>query len=299
MSEVIFPPPIQPGDTVAVVAPASPSEENAAAEGIALLKKRYKVKLADNLTTRRGYLAGEDAHRADELNRILNDDDIRAIFAARGGYGTSRIIDRLDFRKFERSPKWIAGCSDLTVLSAHLLARLSVASVHGPMVSGFHRTDERDVTALFALVEGAPRLDDTFPLSPVFPGTAEGPLVGGNLTVLAHLAGALPKDFLKGAIVFLEDVSEQPYRLDRCLTQLSRAGMLDDISAIVLGELTDCRAAPNGVEAFDVFKEFIFKTKLPAATGWPAAHGKRNAPFIQGAPARLEVMDSDAKLSFL
>lgn len=282
---------------MAVVAPASPPDGEALHRGISMLKERYAVDILETAFARKGYLAGDDKLRARDLQRALDDETIHAVIAARGGFGTSRIIDRLDFQGLIRAPKWIVGSSDLTALSAHLLAGFHIASIHGPMVAGFSRTDPADVAALFHVLEGAEPLPLTV-LPPLFPGRAEGPLVGGNLTVLAHLTGSLSRDFAKGAILFLEDVGEKPYRLDRCLTQLARAGMLDHIRGLVLGDFTDCDPNPDGVTAIDILKEFALQAKIPAARGYPAAHGNRNAPFIQGKLAVLEVGDTAATLSF-
>ncbi len=295
MNPIVFPPFLSPGDSVAVIAPSSPVEPHALALGVERLKGRYRVIVRDDISSRVGYFAGDDTRRKDELQSVIDDDDIRAVIAARGGFGASRILDRIDFHRLVRSPKWVVGCSDLTALACHLLANFSVASIHGPMAAGFQHTEEGDVSALFALLEGAvrPRFME---LDGLVPGRAEGPLIGGNLTVLAHLVGTVRRDFLRGAILFLEDVGEKPYRLDRCLTQLRRSGMLDDIAGIVLGEFTDCIANADGVDAVDGIRAFAMEAKVPTAAGYPAAHGRRNAPFVQGCDVVLEVVGSHARL---
>jgi muramoyltetrapeptide carboxypeptidase len=296
MNRIIFPPSLQRGDLIAVVAPSSPVESDALDLGISRLKERFRVMMRQDISSRSGFLAGDDARREDELQTAIDDKDVRAIIAARGGYGSSRIIDTVDFSSLFRRPKWFVGCSDLTAVSSHLLANFSLSSIHGPMVSGFHKTHAADVSALFSLLEGA-REPKNLELTGLFSGHAEGPIIGGNLTVLAHMVGALPKDFLNGAILFLEDIKEKPYRLDRCLTQLRRSGMLSGIVGLLLGEFTDCNANPDGREALDVIKAFASDAKLPTASGYPSAHGARNAPFIQGGQAVLEVAGEAARLT--
>jgi muramoyltetrapeptide carboxypeptidase len=296
MNRLVYPPSLQRGDLIAVVAPSSPTDADALALGIAILKERYSIAIREDISSRFGFFAGDDARRREELQSAIDDDRVRAIIAARGGYGSSRIVDDIDFRNLVRSPKWFVGCSDLTAVSSHLLANFRLSSIHGPMVSRFHRTYKDDVSALFSLLEGA-SLSKSHELTAISPGRVEGPLIGGNLTVLAHMVGALPKDFLKGAILFLEDIGEKPYRLDRCLTQLRLSGMLDNISGLVFGEFTDCDANPDGVEALDVMTSFAVDAKIPAAAGYPAAHGNRNAPFVQGGRAVLEILGNSARLT--
>ncbi len=297
MRTLRIPPPLSKNDRIAVIAPASPPDKEALQKGVRMLAKRYSVDVSAEVETRSGYLAGEDAVRAAALQRALDDNTVRAIIAARGGFGPSRILDRIDFRKLLDAPKWIVGSSDLTVLSTYVYASFGLATIHGPMAASLGRIEETDGRALFDLLEGKSP-DTEIPLSPLVFGRAESPLVGGNLTMLAHMIGTLPTDFAKDAILFLEDVGEKPYRLDRCLTQLRRAGIANCLAGIVFGEFTDCVPNGDGVTAEDVAREFAAQANIPAALGYPAAHGKRNAPFIQGATAVLKVSDTEATLSF-
>jgi muramoyltetrapeptide carboxypeptidase len=283
----IRPPALRPGDRVRVVAPAGPVNERDFAAGLAAIGERYEVVPGSAVLARQGFLAGTDDQRAQDLAAALADPATRAVIAARGGAGTARVIDRIDLRDSARSPRWFVGSSDLTTLLLALWSRARLLSIHGPMVATLSRQRE-DLSALTALLEGAPFLgpDD---LTPLVAGCCEGPLLGGNLTILAHLCGTLdPSDF-DGAVLFLEDVGERPYRLDRCLWQLRRTGMLEVLAGVVLGEFTECEPGLDGTIAMEVLKENLAPLGVPVAAGYPAAHGGRNLPFVHGARVRLSV----------
>jgi len=260
-----------------------------------LAARGFEVSFAANLDARTGYFAGDDGCRLEELQTAFDDADVRAIWAARGGYGTTRILDRLDFDRFARDPVWVVGSSDLTALLLELWARHRIVSIHGPMLARLGETDERDLDAATALLFGAsPAPVES--LSPLAEGFARGPLVGGNLCVIAHCLGALPPEFARGAILFLEEVSERPYRVDRCLVQLERAGVFSQVAGVVLGEFTACDPNPDGVTVDDVLRERFSRLGIPVASGYPAAHGARNLPFLHGATAEIEVTSSRAAL---
>ncbi len=295
--DLVQPPPVCPGDKVAVVLPAGPVEPDALDTGVAWLKTRYDpIGIGEN-PARHGYFAGTDEHRLAALQDALDNDNVRAVFAGRGGYGTTRILDRLNLDSLVRSPKWIVGSSDLTALLTQLYAAHGIPTIHGPMVFKFAQAHEHDLKVLIDLLEGRPWTPPP-DLEAQCPGKATGPFIGGNLTMLAHLMGTLPPCFAKGAILFLEDIGEQPYRLDRCITQLRRAGVLDSIAGIVLGAFTDCQNGPDGLTARDVLADTLDGLGIPIATGYPAAHGNRNYPFIHGQKVTLHVQNNRARLSF-
>ncbi len=283
----IRPPALHPGDRVRLVAPAGPVNERDYTAGLGLLADRYEAVPGNAVLARRGFLAGPDRDRARDLAEALADPAARAVIGARGGVGAARIVDTTDLATSRRPPAWFVGSSDLTVLLLALWSRGRVLSIHGPMVSTLSRQPE-DLLALVALLEGSSFAgpDD---LAPLAPGSCEGPMVGGNLTILANLCGSLePSDF-HGAVLFLEDVGERPYRLDRCLWQLRRTGVLERLAGVVLGEFTECDTGLDGTGAADVLRENLEPLGVPVATGYPAAHGRRNLPFVHGARVRLEV----------
>ncbi len=293
---LILPPRITPGDAVAVVAPAGPIDEGHLDVGVRQLSRRYRPVIRGDILTRRGYFAGDAHRRLAELQGALDDETVRGIISARGGFGITDIIDRLDFSAFTASPKWIVGSSDITALLIHLFTSHRCLSIHGPMAAGFHRTESSDVETLFSLLEG--RGSPLPCLTGLSDGVARGPFIGGNLTILAHLAGTPNLERADGAVLFLEDVGEHPYRLDRCLVQLRRAGLLDHLAGVVIGELTACPHGSDGVTPFDAVARHLVPLGIPVAYNYPAAHGPRNAPFIHGKDVDLEVSGRTATLTY-
>jgi muramoyltetrapeptide carboxypeptidase len=292
----IWPSPLQRGDLVRVVAPAGPVPGDELAAGIAALESRYRVLSEDGVQASSGFLAGSDERRAGELQSAIDDTAAALLIAARGGYGTTRIIDRLRLGGLRDRPRWIVGSSDLTALLLQLWSELGLCTIHGPMIAGLAAPAERDLELLFDLLEGrswSPPGD----LDPLIDGVAHGPLIGGNLTILAHLCGAIDPAFAEGAILFVEDVGERPYRIDRCLVQLERSGILGRAAGFVVGEFHDCEPGADRVTAAEVVLDHLGRLGLPVAAGYPAAHGGRNAPFIHGATVELAVSEGLAALS--
>jgi muramoyltetrapeptide carboxypeptidase len=292
----VFPKALKPGDRIRIVAPSGPIDPDSTKEGIARLKKRFEPVWSRESLARQGYLAGADERRRAELQAALDDDECRAVIAARGGFGVTRILDSLRFDALEKRPKWIVGSSDLTAVLAQAWAEIGLVSIHGPMLSGLGIAHEQDISALFDLLEGRPWVAPAG-LRTLFPGKAVGPLIGGNLTILAHLAGAAPAGFADGALLFLEDVDERPYRLDRCLVQLARSGILDGVAGIVMGEFFNCCPGPDGVTARAAIEANLAPLGIPVVAGYPAAHGDRNYPFIHGAEVTLDASAEAASLA--
>jgi muramoyltetrapeptide carboxypeptidase len=278
------PPLLRPGDTVAVVAPSGPFDPAALDAGLAWLRTRYVVRDDARLRARHGFLAGDDATRTAALRDALCDPGVRAVFAARGGYGAMRVLERAGdalLRALAQDPKPLAGFSDITALHA-LWARASVASVHGPMIVALGRGDvaAADRDALLDALEGRP-LQRWTGLSVLRAGEARGRAAGGNLATLAALCGtpwAMP---LAGAVLFVEDVTEKPYRLDRMLTQLRLAGALADVAGVVLGEFAQCDPGVDGVSAEAVLHERLVDLGVPVFAGAAFGHGvgQRVVPF--------------------
>lgn len=291
----VVPPPLQPGDRVAVVAPASPFPRVALYRGLAWLRQRYDVRMCAGALERAGYLAGSDARRTDELARAMVDPDVRAVLAARGGYGITRIVGALPWGAFSSAPKWIVGFSDVTALHVEC-ARVGVASVHGPNVTGLGRATPWERWCFMDALE-APGHARAWSLASLAVGRARGALVGGNLSLLAAQAAAGRLVVPGGAIVAIEDVAERPYRVDRLLTslapQLARAG------AVVFGAFTDCEPGPDGVTVQEVLRERSRALGIPAAHGAPFGHGAPNEAFVLGRDARVDAGPDGATLTFL
>lgn len=282
---MLRPPPLRPGSSIRVVAPSSPFDRTLVRAGMAWLGQRYRVRFDPGLFARTGFLAGDDARRRDELNAALADPEAQAIVAARGGYGLGRIAPGLELEALVERPKWIVGFSDLTAL--HLEAtRVGVMSLHGHNVAGLGRGDAKARAAwVHALERPATALFER--LTVLHAGEAEGPLAGGNLTVLfaAHAAGRLrlPHE----AILLLEDVDETSYRIDRMLSALVQSGALAGVSGVVLGEFTDCSPGRYAVPTEHVLAERLGLLGVPVLAGLPVGHGRHNAPLVLGARARL------------
>jgi muramoyltetrapeptide carboxypeptidase len=290
---VIFPPPLAPGDLVAVVAPSSPFPEGEFWRGLAWLHGRYRIDARPGVLARAGYLAGSDERRARELARAMCHPDVKAIVAARGGYGATRILPDLPWDAFLARPKWIVGFSDVTALHLECAAR-NLASVHAPNLTGLGRSAESAATivptraALLAALERPTAPRAWRDLTVVHAGRAEGLLAGGNLALVESMCAAGRLHLPDGAILVLEDVTERPYRLDRMLTALLSSGALARVSGIVFGEFVECAPGPDGVRAEEVLAERTRALGVPVVLGAPFGHGANNEAFVLGACARID-----------
>lgn len=290
---VVWPRPLSPGDEVAVVAPAGPFPRSEFFAGLAWLRQRYRVHVRSDILSATGYLAGDDVRRAAELASALNDPRFRAVIAARGGYGATRLLERVSFADFAARPRWVCGFSDITTLHIEA-ATAGVASIHSANVTGLAAASAGDRCDFLRALEGDPRPRTWSHIARIGLGErgkaelprVEGPLFGGNLTLLFTQAAAGRLVPPKGAIWLLEDVGERPYRIDRMLTALAK--YFSDAAAIVLGEFTNCDVATDPVRVAEVFEHFARGVRAPVFAGAPFGHGTTNAPWIQGARARLE-----------
>jgi muramoyltetrapeptide carboxypeptidase len=281
----LLPPALRPGARVRVIAPAGPFEPPLVWRGLGWLSERYDVRFTRRIFARHGYLAGDDQSRRAELAAALCE-DVDAIVCDRGGYGATRIADAIAWDALADRPRWIVGFSDVTAL--HVEAwRVGVASLHAHNVGGLGRGDARARQEWIAQLE-APRRQRTWSgLATVFPGQATAPMVGGNLTLLHACAAADRLLLPQACILLLEDVSEAPYRLDRALTSLRSAGVLGAVAGVVLGEFTSCDAGRDGVTVAAVMRDRLGDVGVPVVAGAPVGHGRRNEPFVCGAPVTL------------
>jgi muramoyltetrapeptide carboxypeptidase len=282
-----LPPPLKPGDRVRVIAPSSPFDRTLVLRGIAWLGERYRVDFAWGMFERTGFLAGADERRLSELNQALGEAEVRAIVAARGGYGLSRIAHLGAWHELLRNPKWIVGFSDVTAL--HVEAqRLRIASLHADNVAALGRGDARARARLLSALE-APLAKRRFAgLSCWRAGGATGPLVGGNLTLLATAAIAGRLTLPDGAVLAVEDVTEASYRVDRMLSGLLAGGHLDRVAAVVVGDFSDCTSAPHGVPIEHVLRERFETLGVPIVAGVPFGHGAVNEPLHLGTTVRVD-----------
>ena len=300
---------LRPGDCIGVVAPASWLEREEWENGVRLLKRRgYRVKLAPSCTAAYGFFAGTDAARATDLNRFFRDDEVKAILCLRGGYGSARVLDKLDYQEIARHPKLLIGFSDITALHAALGEKSGLVTVHGPMLSSLasnhltaytEREFFRGITADQPL--GALPMPKGKKLETVVPGTAEGVIVGGNLSVLLSLIGTPYELKGDGALLFLEDVDSASYQIDRALYQLWRSGLLDRVSGILFGTFTggDDELDPGDFTTAEVIGYYARLAGKPTIKGVPAGHVRDNAFLPFGVHATMRANeDGTASLVF-
>lgn len=281
-----LPRPVRPGSRLAVVAPAGPFDEEAFRAGVAWLAERYDVAHRPDIFSKAGYLAGDDGRRLEELLDVLADPTVDAIVCARGGFGTTRILPGIDPELVREANKTVVGFSDITALHA-LWAQAGVRSIHAPMVAALGRASEALRLRWIDTLEH-PDKARSWELCPLAAGAAEGPLVGGNLTVLAALLGTPHQPDLANRILFVEDVGERPYRTDRVLTSMKQAGLFRGLAGLVLGAFTEGDPGPDGVSVEEVLARHFAEAPFPVLTGFPAGHIAENEPLPFGAETRIE-----------
>jgi muramoyltetrapeptide carboxypeptidase len=272
------PPRIRTGDVIGVVAPSGPVHAERLQAGVKVLEGwGYRVKLGRAVLERQAYLAGGDAQRRADLEAMFADADVRAVFCARGGYGSQRLVPSLDLRALVQRPKLFVGYSDASALLAAAVAA-GVVAVHGPMVADdmARGLAPRGETHLRELLSDPGYLWQLEVPETVRPGRATGRLVGGCLSVLVTTLGTPHAPDTDGAILFLEDVRERPYRLDRLLTHLRQAGKLDRVAGLVFGAMAACPPV-DGVGPLDVVRACCGDLACPVGFGLPAGHDPGSA----------------------
>jgi len=296
----IAPPFLEPGQRVAIVAPArkiSTTEIEFARQ--TLQAWGLEVVLGESIDAAHHQFAGDDALRRRDLQCQLDDPSIRAILCARGGYGTARLLDELDFAQFVKNPKWVAGFSDITVLHSHLL-RLGYQSIHSVMPVLFGQEDGAAALAsLRAALFGEP-LACQAPAHPLNrPGTATGELVGGNLSLLQTITGTASQASFAGRILFLEDLDEYLYHIDRMLLHLHRSGQLAGLAGLAVGHFSQMRdnAVPFGQTAYELIDHYAQRYNFPVGYNFPIGHEPTNEAVVVGRPATLAVTAAGSHLS--
>lgn len=295
---VLRAPALRPGDRVAVVTPSSPvvSRERLD-EGLDVLRGwGFEPHRTPHALEVRGHLAGTDEQRSADLNDAFRDPSIRAVWASRGGFGVTRILDRLDWEALSADPKLLVGFSDVSALLLAAWRHARLVTVHGQFVGRLGLQPPRALDLLRRLVTtheplGAALPPGGGPLTRVVaPGTAEGRLVGGNLALLTALIGTSDLPDLRDAILFVEDVGEAPYRLDRMLIQARASGALDGVAGVVVGELVDCEASSSrpSLSAAEVVDEILGGLGVPVIADVPIGHVDRQLPLPVGARARID-----------
>jgi muramoyltetrapeptide carboxypeptidase len=280
------------GDRVRLIAPASPFDPGLFKAGQRVLEGLGLVPVVSRGEfAREGFLAGSDRRRADELKRALQEESTKAVWCIRGGYGTARLLPLLDLPRLRRQPKLLVGFSDVTALLLQLTQPGGFVTIHGPVITQLSRLPATDLSWLKALLFGT-GVARRLPLGhtrTLVPGKAEGRLAACNLSILASLAGTRYAPDLRGALLCIEDVNEEAYRLDRLFWQVVSAGMLKRVRGIVMGELAGCKPEGNGRHsARRVLERAVSALGLPALSGAPFGHGRRNLAIPVGVRARLD-----------
>lgn len=304
-SEMIRPPYLKEGDVIGIVAA---SGKNASRNDSLLIDRLeswgLKIKFGENLHSEDSpFFAGTDKQRASDFQKMINDKEVKAILLYRGGYGAVRILDMVDFGKLRRNPKWVAGYSDVTMLH-YAVQKQGVESIHGTMPVSFRydstKTDVSAESLREALFGKLTRYElPPHPLNQK--GKAEGRLTGGNLSLVYAAAGTdVDNDLSEPSVLFIEDLNEYEYHLDRMLQNLKRSGKLARVKAVVVGYFTDMK----NVESFgkgpeELISEYTSKYKIPVIFGFPAGHDRPNYALYFGRMVRVEVTKNGSVLEFL
>jgi len=292
-----------PGDTVGIIAPAGPIEPDALEAGCAtLLRMGYQPFYLPSILDRDLYFAGSAERRLNELHEMFRRREVRAIICARGGYGCNYLLPHVDLGLIRRNPKIFVGCSDVTTLLTYLCDAAGLITFHGPMAGDFGRPDGVDEEAWFAAVGSGKTYNRAFDASEVEPlakGTAQGMLYGGCLSLLCASLGTPFEIRTRGTILFLEDLNEPPYRIDRMLMQLKLAGKLKGVRGIIFGEMRMCDQ--RGAEDYtlqQVVMRVLTDLRVPIAFGLKSGHvSSRNFTLPFGVRAKLKV-DKSVVLEF-
>jgi len=300
---MISPPYLRPGDTVGIVAPAGCLAQTELAAAVDIIRSwGLNIVLGEHLFRRRNSFAGTDNQRAGDFQKMLDDPGIRAILCARGGYGSIRIIGRLKFGRFLKHPKWIVGYSDVTVIHAFLQQCLGTESVHGAMMRTrpAKTPDPATFGSLRSVLFGEFREYTLRPDRFNIPGEASGNLAGGNLSVLYSLSGTCFDPDTREKILFLEDVGEYLYHIDRMIMNLKVRGRLENLSALIVGGMHNMKVSPSGFRkpAREIILEAVRDYGYPVMFGFPAGHGHPNLSLILGREVKLKVDAIGCRLTF-
>lgn len=295
---------LEPGATLGIIAPASaPPDAKSVDRAIAALEKlKFKIKLAKNVHQRLGFLAGSDRERAADLMSMFTDRKVDGLLCVRGGYGTTRLLPLLDYAVIKRNAKVFVGYSDITSLHCAFLVKSNLISFHGPMLNSDFAHDDMPPFTTQSFLRTLMRPEAPGDIAASYDGkvktlrggVANGPLIGGNLSLLCTTVGTPWQPPFRGRILFLEDLDEVPYRMDRLLTQLLNAGLLQQVAGIAIGICKGC-VDPNAKKTKvyrqtleDVFRDRLLPLKIPVAMDLPFGHIPHNATLPVGAHVTLD-----------
>ena len=284
---IIKPPRLKKGDQIGIIAPAGPVDDSDLQPGLEILESSgFNVRLAPHVYDRKDYLAGKDEARLSDLHTMLQDEEIKAVMCARGGYGSLRLLDGIRYDLIRQAPKIIAGYSDITALLMAIHTNTGLITFHGPMVRGLISNDRSNWESLFRLISSdQPAEMDLKECTVLLPGKASGPLIGGNLSLICHLLGTPYLPSLEGCILFIEDKGESLYRLDRMLTHLALTGMLNGISGLIAGRFEECG---DETDIHILLNSIVSELGIPLVAGFPIGHGQKNIALPLGLTAEFD-----------
>lgn len=299
--KIYYPPTLRKNDLIGIVCPSGYLPAKEADACIQTLQGwGYRIRKGKTLGLQFHYFAGTDAERRDDLQQMLDDPEVKAVFCARGGYGLSRIIDDLDFRKFRQRPKWLIGYSDITVLHAHVLKKFRIATLHAPMATAFQDggADNEYVQSIRKVLQGKPVVYRCAPHPLNLLGEAEATLVGGNLSLLTHLAGTDSAPDYTNKLLFIEDVGEYIYNIDRMFLQLKRGGVFNKLAGLIIGGFTEIKDTkiPFGSDVYKALKSHLSDTRYPVCFDFPVSHTEKNYALVVGGVYHLKVGSKNVSL---
>ncbi|MDW3196938.1 MAG: LD-carboxypeptidase [Cytophagales bacterium] len=300
-NQLIKPPALKKGGTVGLVTPASSLTRSAFEKTLANIETLgFKVKYSDNLRVTRGFLSGTDAQRLTDLHEMFENGEVDAIICARGGYGSARLLPNLQADLIKRNAKPLVGYSDITALHQFIYAKTGLVTFHGPVGASDYNDFTRDYMEDLVMKGKKIKIQADEP-QVIVPGEAEGQLVGGNLSLLASLVGTPYQMTYEGHILFIEEIGESTYRVDRMLTQLVQSGALKGVKGIALGYFTNCDAKPGdrgyeqSISLMEVFKDQFEDLGVPVLAGLPFGHEEHNATLPVGVRAKLDTSKGSIK----
>lgn len=289
-NNITYPRPLKKGDKIAICSPAGKIKADIVTDAAEVLRRQgYRVEIMPNALGADGQFSGTSDQRFADLKAAFADPEVRLILCSRGGYGVVHIIDRLNQLPLADDPKWVAGFSDISALHA-LMASKGIASIHSLMCAGIRRgADDPDIASFLEIVRGErpAHIFDGHPYDR--PGVATGTLLGGNVAVLAELINT-PYDILKpDTILFIEDVAEPIYKIERILYQLKLSGVLANLRGLIVGQFTDYKPDDNHADMESMIRDMVAPYKYPVAFGAPIGHVDHNIPLIESAKVTLKV----------
>jgi muramoyltetrapeptide carboxypeptidase len=295
---------LKPGDCIGICAPSGSVTVDTMQPMVQQLEFwGFEVKLGSTIGTNYSTFSATDSERLQDFQAMLDDDAIKAVFFARGGYGFVRIIDYVNWTKFQASPKWLVGYSDITVLHSHVHRHFQIPTIHAHMSGGYNKGhfDNDSLMSIYHTITGKPAHYEIKTTAASEHMTCRGALVGGNLAILSDLTGTISDIETSGKILVIEDVAEYKYNIDRMMWQLLRSGKLHDLAGLIVGSFTDTKDndIPFPMNEYEIIWEKVEQFSYPVCFGFPVGHQAQNMALKLGVQHQLTMIDNTVKLTEL